>query len=138
MKHLRLFENLYKLNEEELNSIKDLCDLHFAYLYDEGYIIKVENKVENFGNDGRILKPYTNINIRKGDEFSSDVFTWSYIKDHFIPFTEQLNSEYPLSMITFRKRENILGWVYKSYNIEDILSDNINQNLKIREVSIRI
>jgi len=137
MKHLKVFENFHNLNEEELNSIRDLCDSHFVYLYDEGYIIKVENKVDKFGHDGRIVKPYTDIDIRKGNE-SSDFFTWSEIKDHFISFTIQLYSEYPLSIITFRKKENILGWVYKSYNVEDILSDNIEQNLKIREVSIRI
>jgi hypothetical protein len=137
MKHLKLFEDYENLNKEEIAGLKDLCDMHFAYLYDEGYIVKVENKVEEFGHDGRIKKPYTHIDLRKGNE-SSDTFTWSEIKDHFIPFATQLHSEYPLANIAFRKKENLLGWVYKNYNIEDIVSDNIKQNLKIREVIIRI
>lgn len=74
------------------------------------------------------------IHIRKLDEIT---FTWSDIKDYFIPFTNHLHSEYPLARITFRKKEIIFGWVYQDYNIEDILEDNIKDNLKIKEVSIQ-
>jgi hypothetical protein len=128
------------LSDNEINDLKDLCDAHFAYLYDEGYIVNVENKVDEFGHDGRVKIPYTHIDFRKGNE-SSDAFTWSDIKDYFIPFAENLYSEYPLAVITFRKKESnqfILGWVYKEYHIEDIVADTIKQDLKIREISIRI
>lgn len=129
------------LSHDEINDLKDLCDAHFAYLYDEGYIVNVENKVDEFGHDGRVKIPYTHIDFRKGNE-SSDAFTWSDIKDYFIPFAENLYSEYPLAVITFRKKENYarfnLGWVYKEYHIEDIVADTIKQDLKIREISIRI
>ena len=136
MIYVKLFEKFIEnLTNEEINKLKDLCDAHFAYLYDDNYIANVENKVSEFGHDGRIKKPYTHIDIRKLDE---STFTWSDIKDYFIPFTNHLHSEYPLARITFRKKEIIVGWVYQDYNIEDILEDNIKDNLKIREVSITI
>lgn len=127
------------LSDNEINDLKDLCDAHFAYLYDEGYIVKVENKVDEFGHDGRVKIPYTHIDFRKGNE-SSDAFTWSDIKDYFIPFAENLHSEYPLAMITFRYvvLHVLKYWVYREYHIEDIVSDTIKQDLKIREISIRI
>lgn len=50
MIYVKLFEKFIEnLTNEEINKLKDLCDAHFAYLYDDNYLVNVENKVSEFG-----------------------------------------------------------------------------------------
>jgi hypothetical protein len=82
MKYLRrIFESLYKKDE-----IQDLCDSYFAYLYDEGFEVKVEKDVRFLVNSIWNIKIYK----YKSNNTGSNHFTWNEIKDYFIPFFEKL------------------------------------------------
>ncbi len=79
MKHLRkIFENTTK------EDLQDLCDSYFAYLYDEGFHIKI---------DGAYMNQYIIIIVKPKVEGNFSIngdqtFTWDEIKNQFIPFIQ--------------------------------------------------
>lgn len=77
MKHLKPF-NENKDNTEEL---QDLCDSYFAYLYDEGFEVKISIGIL----DERCIK--INKPNSSGPTYN---FSWNDIKDYFIPFLQSL------------------------------------------------
>lgn len=77
MKHLKPF-NENKDNTEEL---QDLCDSYFAYLYDEGFEVKISIGIL----DERFIK--INKPNSSGPTYN---FSWNDIKDYFIPFLQSL------------------------------------------------
>lgn len=77
MKHLKTFNE----NVDNTEELQDLCDSYFAYLYDEGFELEIEERTENYGRI-RICKPNPS-----GPTYK---FSWDEIKDYFIPFLQIL------------------------------------------------
>ena len=81
MKYLKPF-NENKDNTEEL---QDLCDSYFAYLYDEGFEVRISTGIL----DER--SPSWHIKINKPNSSGPTYnFSWNDIKDYLIPFLQIL------------------------------------------------
>jgi hypothetical protein len=76
MKYLRrIFESLDRKGE-----LQDLCDSYFAYLYDEGFEVKIAKDVV----------VWTIIINKPNTDGPAYYFSWDEVKDYLIPFFEKL------------------------------------------------
>lgn len=84
MKYLKkIFEST---TEEEL---QDLCDSYFAYLYDEGFEVKVEKDIVPVYDEPDIIVHTIKL-CKPNDDGPAYKFSWNEIKDYFIPFLQRL------------------------------------------------
>jgi hypothetical protein len=94
-------------NKKIKEEIQELCDTHFAYLYDEGFSVEIHD-----GYD------YLTITLGKQDHFE-----YSSIEDHFIPFIKTISRRYNL----FRQ---IYFNVPKKSDVKCTIDEIINDSVK--------
>jgi hypothetical protein len=118
MKHLKKFNE--GKSEQEL---KEFCDDYLAYLYDDGFTIKI------FGGDfnssyltSTLPKGRFNIWLQKDN--AKSFFKWDDVKDYYIPFLQVLLDKYDIlssndikPSIRFRIRQK------KDYNFVNLNKD---------------
>jgi hypothetical protein len=86
MKHLRKF-NESQTEEQWFLELYEFCQMHLAYLLDDGFVVYPQPSQENkaafvwfqLENNGRQIP-----------------FKWNDVKDHFIPFVTMLDRKYNL------------------------------------------
>lgn len=89
MKYLRVFESVK--DEREL---EDFCKDHLAYLLDGDYELSVIWQGHGFIGSP---KDCYNVNLCKLNDNNQAVgFTWTEVKDYYIPFLHMLNNEYEI------------------------------------------
>jgi hypothetical protein len=79
MKHLRSFNE--SLTEDEVDELRDFCEIGLVYLLDENFIVDINSFRGSTGN--------VSFSFRK-----ESGFTWSEVKDHMIPFLKRLSNKY--------------------------------------------
>lgn len=102
MKHLRRFNESY--TQEDLDELKDFCDVHLSYLIDEDYKVSVQDFETNVGSVLQVVvKPpkvmRKNNWVRKLETGlkEEEVGTpFSHFKDRLIPFVYMLLKDYRL------------------------------------------
>ena len=109
----------WSLLESITDKLRDLCDTSFANLYDEGFeVLPLDG---NFRIDRQTM-----VKLKKTD--SNEPFTWSEIKDYYIPFLQLVSNRYDFVSFTrqFNKdidnvRVEYVDWEYYSY--EDLVNE---------------
>ena len=133
MRYLKTWSLLERIDTD---AVKDLCDTSFANLYDQGF--KVLPLDVNFRVDRQTM-----VKLVKGDNQILEPFTWSEIKDYYIPFLQLISNRYDFVSFTrqFNKyidnvRIEYVDWKYYSY--EDLINekDEPKYNSKIFSISI--
>lgn len=133
MKYLKTWSLLERIDTD---AVKDLCDASFANLYDQGF--KVLPLDGNFRVDRQTM-----VKLVKGDNQILEPFTWSEVKDYYIPFLQLISNRYDFVSFTrqFNKyidnvRIEYVDWKYYSY--EDLINekDEPKYNSKIFSISI--
>lgn len=80
MKYLKRFNESVDFEER----LKDFCETHLAYLFDEGFEVVLMDVDETYDCE---------ITVKREDQRT---FTWNEVKDHIVPFIIHLNKEYEL------------------------------------------
>ena len=133
MRYLKTWSLLERIDTD---AVKDLCDTSFANLYDQGF--KVLPLDVNFRVDRQTM-----VKLVKGDNQILEPFTWSELKDYYIPFLQLISNRYDFVSFTrqFNKyidnvRIEYVDWKYYSY--EDLINekDEPKYNSKIFSISI--
>lgn len=132
MKYLKTWTLLERI---DIDVVKDLCDASFANLYDEGFrVLPLDG---NFRVDRQTI-----VKLVKGDNENIEPFTWSEVKDYYIPFLQLISNRYDfVSFTRYNKdidnvRIEYVDWKYYSY--EDLINekDEPKYNSKIFSISI--
>lgn len=125
MKHLKRFNE--SLTPDEVDDLKDFCEVNLAYLLDEDFIVDIDSR---FGTTGNV-----SFNLKR--ELG---FTWNEISDHFIPFLQRLSNKYVIIdriMISFQGTGT-----RDTLPVESLINDNIGTALPsetlIRSIFMRI
>ena len=125
MKHLKRFNE--SLTPDEVDDLKDFCEVNLAYLLDEEFIVDIDSR---FGTTGNV-----SFNLKR--ELG---FTWNEISDHFIPFLQRLSNKYVIIdriMISFQGTGT-----RDTLPVESLINDNIGTVLPsetlIRSIFMRI
>ena len=125
MKHLKRFNE--SLTPDEVDDLKDFCEMNLAYLLDEDFIVDIDSR---FGTTGNV-----SFNLKR--ELG---FTWNEISDHFIPFLQRLSNKYVIIdriMISFQGTGT-----RDTLPVESLINDNIGTALPsetlIRSIFMRI
>ena len=144
MRYLKTWSLLERIDTD---AVKDLCDTSFANLYDQGF--KVLPLDVNFRVDRQTM-----VKLVKGDNQILEPFTWSEIKDYYIPFLQLISNRYDFVSFTRQFYPNpynkdidnvrieygdtywYVDWKYYSY--EDLINekDEPKYNSKIFSISI--
>ena len=132
MKYLKTWSLLERIDTD---AVKDLCDVCFANLYDQGFKVLPLNS--NFVDHQTMVK------LVKGDNQNAEPFTWPEIKDYYIPFLQLISNRYDFISFTRQYNKDIdnvrieyVDWKYYSY--EDLINekDEPTYNSKIFSISI--
>ena len=125
MKHLKGFNE--SLTADEVEELKEFCEINLAYLLDEDFIVDIDSR---FGTTGNV-----SFNLKR--ELG---FTWNEISDHFIPFLQRLSNKYVIIdriMISFQGTGT-----RDTLQVESLINDNIGTALPsetlIRSIFMRI
>ena len=125
MKHLKRYNE--SLTPDEVDDLKDFCEVNLAYLLDEDFIVDIDSR---FGTTGNV-----SFNLKR--ELG---FTWNEISDHFIPFLQRLSNKYVIIdriMISFQGTGT-----RDTLPVESLINDNIGTALPsetlIRSIFMRI
>ena len=133
MKYLKTWSLLERIDTD---AVKDLCDVSFANLYDQGF------KVLPLDGSSRVDRQ-TMVKLVKGDNQNAEPFTWPEIKDYYIPFLQLISNRYDFISFTRQYNKDIdnvrieyVDWKYYSY--EDLINekDEPMYNSKIFSISI--
>ena len=132
MKHLKGFNE--SLTADEVEELKEFCEINLAYLLDEDFIVDIDSR---FGTTGNV-----SFNLKR--ELG---FTWNEISDHFIPFLQRLSNKYVIIdriMISFQGtgiRYNV-ACANTETRVESLINNDIGTILPsetlIRRIFIRI
>lgn len=118
MRYLKTFESI------DLESkLRDFSESYLAYLLDDGYVLNITQASDHSGGGG--LPPNAFL-IKLSNEI---YFTWSDVKESYIPFLHMLNRDYNIvdQSIMFYYRFTGNGTNFSSdteFDIETILSGN--------------
>jgi hypothetical protein len=106
----RINEMIY--GEDKLEEIQEFCNLHIAYLIDNGFGIRVRNG----SNSSRVR-----IEFYKDNYHLPVAFSWDEVKDYFIPFFSRLYNKYPLWILDDRVLDGsiVKGCLKISYQLFD-------------------
>lgn len=118
MRYLKRFNESVDLESQ----LRDFSESYLAYLLDDGYTVNITQASDHLGGGG--LPP--NAFLIK---LSNIDFTWSDVKESYIPFLHMLNREYNIvdQSIMFYYRFTGNGTNFSSdteFDIETILSGN--------------
>ena len=129
MKHLKRYNE--SLTPDEVDDLKDFCEVNLAYLLDEDFIVDIDSRFGTTGNVSFDLKRESG-------------FTWDEIKDHFIPFLQRLSNKYVIIdriMISFQGT-GVNTETRVESRVESLINDNIGTILPsetlIRRIFMRI
>ena len=129
MKHLKRYNE--SLTPDEVDDLKDFCEVNLAYLLDEDFIVDIDSR---FGTTGNV-----SFNLKR--ELG---FTWNEISDHFIPFLQRLSNKYVIIdriMISFQGT-GVNTETRVESRVESLINDNIGTILPsetlIRRIFMRI
>ena len=132
MKHLKGFNE--SLTADEVEELKEFCEINLAYLLDEDFIVDIDSR---FGTTGNV-----SFNLKR-----ESGFTWDEIKDHFIPFLQRLSNKYVIIdriMISFQGtgiRYNV-ACANTETRVESLINNDIGTILPsetlIRRIFMRI
>ena len=125
MKHLKGFNE--SLTADEVEELKEFCEINLAYLLDEDFIVDIDSR---FGTTGNV-----SFNLKR-----ESGFTWDEISDHFIPFLQRLSNRY---IIVDRVIISFQGTGTRdTLPVESLINDNIGTALPsetlIRSIFMRI
>ena len=125
MKHLKRYNE--SLTPDEVDDLKDFCEVNLAYLLDEDFIVDIDSR---FGTTGNV-----SFNLKR-----ESGFTWDEISDHFIPFLQRLSNRY---IIVDRVIISFQGTGTRdTLPVESLINDNIGTVLPsetlIRSIFMRI
>jgi hypothetical protein len=138
MKYLKLFNE--SIDKENLT---DLCDMCLAYLMDDGYEYEIQEwnwldyKVIKFDNKLIENKSYYWPNRYE------NMFKWSDIKNHFIPFLEMLSRQYrikdvKMDIITEWEEGAVVERIFMETYLSTLTEDRLDDNIEIKNISISV
>jgi len=132
-------EPKFDSNEEQMEALKDLCDINLAYLKDENFIVRVvQSRPDSF---------YIYIGLEGFNERGMrDYFSWASAKDHLIPFFHYLVKDFKIQDTA--KGHNPRGISFVSYDstgtvnehidVDEILNDEIADDKQVAGLSIYV
>lgn len=116
MRYLKRFNESVDLESQ----LRDFSESYLAYLLDDGFRVQVSQASDHSGGGG--LPPNAFL-IRLSNDID---FTWSDVKESYIPFLHMLNRDYNIvdQSIQFYVYQRLLHNTTEEFDIETILSDN--------------
>jgi hypothetical protein len=96
MKYIRPFN---ESKENLVEELQDLCDSYFAYLYDEGFEIRISTG---------LLEEICIKLCKPNNDGPTYNFSWDEIKDYFIPFLQRLLTKVDLYQASYIIKTGIL------------------------------
>jgi hypothetical protein len=132
-------EPKFDSNEEQMEALKDLCDINLAYLKDENFIVRVvQSRPDSF---------YIYIGLDGFNQSGTrDYFSWASVKDHLIPFFHYLVKDFKIQDTA--KGHNPRGISFVSYDstgtvnehidVDEILNDEIADDKQVAGLSIYV
>ena len=128
MRYLRKFNESFS----KVHNLEEFCENYLAHLLDDGFKFKVETADDAGMLDCSYLitfafKEIIDYNMRYDDEHE---FTWSEIKDTFIPFVTMLNNSYNIFEIYFNITKATQNF---TVNIDSLIADEIDDVIKDSE-----
>ena len=130
MRYLKRFNESVDLESQ----LRDFSESYLAYLLDDGFTVNITQASDHSGGGG--LPP--NAFLIK---LSNDIdFTWSDVKESYIPFLHMLNRDYNIvdQSIQFYVYQRLLHNTTEEFDIETILSDNPLPNVSDNKTLIEI
>ena len=120
-----------KLTEEQIEELKDFCEISLVYLLDEDFELNIDSRYPgSSGNVSFYLK-------RKSG------FTWDEIKDYFIPFLQRLSNKYVIQdriMFSFNDAYQMIVVKDNEYlSVKSLINDEHDfDDTLIRDILMRI
>lgn len=153
MKYLRRYNETLTA-DQQLAALQDLCDAHFAYLYDDGYKVSVDEFSTAAGDVTNIVIRPPKIMRKSNRALKEEEVGTSFgdFKDRLIPFVYMLLKDYRLltneeMKIAYHLSENEVSMGFASPNIPypvlhrlDSLDDleQIEDDLRVLAFYIRV
>ena len=126
MKHLKRFNE--SLQSDEVDQLKDFCEMSLAYLLDDGYKVSVSmmDKVK-YPEKQNII-----VSLGLKGNMGYRLFDWNDVKDYYIPFIQMLVRRYellpynpPWEIPTSHVYFNTEGG-FKYFSLEQVINDDVS------------
>jgi hypothetical protein len=124
MRYLKPFNE--GLKQKEVIALRTFCTDCLIYIIEQGYELWVYQAA-------RDPKEETFVYFCKPVHNDLGFFRWNDIKDHYIPFIQRLSKRYILETITFKEENQ-----HKLYTLDEIINDNVDNNMYIGDITIKI
>jgi hypothetical protein len=137
MRYLKKF-NESNISETWLEELKDFCETNLAYLLDQGFEFKYDINRRNFP-ELYFSGSAVNIELQMHNQ---STFSWSQVKDYYIPFIQLISRRYELDY--YRGKKTTANSViclqqdeYVYVTLQDIIEDRIDDQDEFYSISIK-
>jgi hypothetical protein len=121
MKHLKKFNE--SLQPNEVDELKDCCEMSLAYLLDDGYQVSVSMRDKVKYPE----KQHTIVSLGLKGNMGYRLFDWNDVKDYYIPFLQMLVRRYEL--LSFGMYDKICYFNteggFKYFPLEQVINDDV-------------
>ena len=117
MKHLKKFNE--SLQPNEVDELKDFCEMSLVYLLDDGYQVSVSMRDKVKYPD----KQHTIVSLGLKGKLAWRLFDWNDVKDYYIPFLQILVRRYELldKICCFNTEGG-----FKYFSLEQVINDDVS------------
>ena len=119
------------LQPDEIDELKDFCEMSLAYLLDDGYNVSLSIR-------DQVKYPVKNhviVSLGLLDENGYLLFKWNDVKDYYIPFLQMLVRRYELLSSYFTDTDYVcfntqMGFRYLS--LDQVINDRVDLEVGCR------
>ena len=143
MRYLKRFESAKENLVFWFSDLINLTENSLVYLLDDGFELEYEDQkgcmYKNFDN----LTEHIWVDLYgpvEGEDQFNRTYTWSEIKDYYIPFTQLLKNRYELGKIVeiqIRTGHDIED-SFSSCSLTEIINDELSDDKSIFKISIKV
>ncbi len=143
MRYLKRFESAKENLVFWFSDLINLTENSLVYLLDDGFELEYEDQKSRMDKNFDNLTEHIWVDLYgpvEGEDQFNRTYTWSEVKDYYIPFTQLLKNRYELGKIVeiqIRTGYDIED-SFSSCSLTEIINDELSDDKSIIKISIKV
>lgn len=143
MRYLKRFESAKENLVFWFSDLINLTENSLVYLLDDGFELEYEDQKSRMDKNFDNLTEHIWVDLYgpvEGEDQFNRTYTWSEVKDYYIPFTQLLKNRYELGKIVeiqIRTGYDIED-SFSSCSLTEIINDELSDDKSIFKISIKV